>query len=241
MPHPHIHSPTYAPPVLRAPSPASSLGTSYAPDATSLSDSEAVLSHAAFEKKWEDRLRLGREFAREWNGDDADDDSDEGETMEWEAGRAQRDREKEGWGRDPLFPRVDGGGRTPAEDKFIHEQILRSLRYQIHQLQQNELFEGTLLTRGRGDPSQSTALSLEHQPTSNDIDTLMRGMMALGPGGGKGGHHRKGSVGSGDVTAGNTTAGTITSGPWNRGVDRCATPGPGKRSTAKGKGRSRRL
>ena len=54
---PNQHHTEYAPPVLRAPSPASSVGTAYAEDQTSLSDSE--LSQAAFEKKWEERLELG--------------------------------------------------------------------------------------------------------------------------------------------------------------------------------------
>jgi hypothetical protein len=114
MPHPHVHSPTYAPPVLRAPSPASSLGTTYAPDATSFSDSETELFQAAFEKKWEDKLRLGREFAREWNGDLGE----EGEGDEdWNGMRAVRDREREGWGREPLLFNNGESQRTPAEDK----------------------------------------------------------------------------------------------------------------------------
>jgi len=146
------------------------------------------------------------------------------------------DREREGWGRDPLLANVEGG-RTAAEDKHIHEQILRSLRYQIHQLEENEIFEQTLLTRGG--PSQA-ALSLEHQPTSNDIDTLMRSMMSLEPPG----TSNMGNGNIGNVTASTATAETITNGPWNRGVgtaDVSATPGPGRRSTAKGKGRSHRL
>jgi hypothetical protein len=118
MPHPHVHSPTYAPPVLRAPSPASSLGTTYAPDATSFSDTEAELSQAAFEKKWEDKLRLGREFAREWNGDlgEGEDEGDEDGYEGWNGMRAVRDREREGWGREPLL-NIGEIQRTSAEDK----------------------------------------------------------------------------------------------------------------------------
>ena len=53
--HPHGHT-EYAPPVLRASSPASSVGTSYGQDQTDLSDTE--LSQAEFEAKWEERLQL---------------------------------------------------------------------------------------------------------------------------------------------------------------------------------------
>lgn len=127
MPHPHIHSPSYAAPVLRAPSPASSLGTSYARDATSFSDTEAELSQAAFQRKWEDKLRLGREFAREWNGEDEDDDDNDDEDGDgrWEGGRAVRDREREGWGVDPLFSAVEGG-RTIAEENCTSSSKLNS-------------------------------------------------------------------------------------------------------------------
>lgn len=59
MPPNQHHHPEYAPPVLRAPSPASSVGTSYGADQTSFSDSEHQLSQVAFERKWEDRIGLG--------------------------------------------------------------------------------------------------------------------------------------------------------------------------------------
>jgi len=55
--HPTRHHTEYAPPVLRAPSPASSIGTTYGEDQTSFSDSE--LSQGSFEKKWEELLWLG--------------------------------------------------------------------------------------------------------------------------------------------------------------------------------------
>lgn len=59
MPHPPQHMTDYASPVLRAASPASSIGTSYSPDQTSPSDTEEELSQRAFEQKWQDRLGLG--------------------------------------------------------------------------------------------------------------------------------------------------------------------------------------
>lgn len=56
---PNQHHTEYAPPVLRAPSPASSIGTTYGQDQTELSDSEEQLSHIDFEKKVQERLQLG--------------------------------------------------------------------------------------------------------------------------------------------------------------------------------------
>ena len=55
----------YAPPVLRPASPASSVGTVYPDDATSLSDNEQCLSQAAFERKWEEKLGLTGEKRKE--------------------------------------------------------------------------------------------------------------------------------------------------------------------------------
>ncbi|KIJ64416.1 hypothetical protein HYDPIDRAFT_132255 [Hydnomerulius pinastri MD-312] len=59
MPNPqmiHTGDPAYASPVIRAPSPASSVGTAYGPDETAQSDSE--LSQEAFEQKWSAKLKL---------------------------------------------------------------------------------------------------------------------------------------------------------------------------------------
>jgi len=60
MPSTQQHHPNleYAPPVIRAPSPASTIGTVYGEDQTSFSDSEGVLIQHAFEAKWLDRLGL---------------------------------------------------------------------------------------------------------------------------------------------------------------------------------------
>ncbi|KIO06139.1 hypothetical protein M404DRAFT_74033, partial [Pisolithus tinctorius Marx 270] len=53
----HASDPAYAPPVIRPPSPASSVGTVYEPDQTSQSDVE--LSKEEFEQKWLAKLHLG--------------------------------------------------------------------------------------------------------------------------------------------------------------------------------------
>lgn len=52
------HHTEYAPPVLRAPSPASSIGIVYGEDRTSYSDCEEQISQSSFESKWEERLAL---------------------------------------------------------------------------------------------------------------------------------------------------------------------------------------
>lgn len=59
MPHTqqiHAGDPAYASPVIRPPSPTSSVGTAYGPDDTSLSDSG--LSQDVFEQKWIANLKL---------------------------------------------------------------------------------------------------------------------------------------------------------------------------------------
>lgn len=55
---PYIHSgdPAYAPPLLRAPSPSSSIGTDYGPDETT--PEEKQKSQSEFVKAIQDRLRL---------------------------------------------------------------------------------------------------------------------------------------------------------------------------------------
>lgn len=52
----HPGDPAYAPPLIRPPSPASSIGTVYGQDETTLSDTE--LDETAFARKTADRLRL---------------------------------------------------------------------------------------------------------------------------------------------------------------------------------------
>lgn len=55
----HPHSTQYASPIIREPSPASTVGSAHAEhreDLTSFSDSEEILSQEDFEKKWIDRI-----------------------------------------------------------------------------------------------------------------------------------------------------------------------------------------
>lgn len=59
----HISDLQYAPPVIRAPSPSSSIGSDSGQDQTSMSDRE--LSPDSFEKKCERRLRLNMPLSEE--------------------------------------------------------------------------------------------------------------------------------------------------------------------------------
>ena len=67
LPHPY-QNPEYAPPVLRVPSPTSSVGTTYGPDQTSFSDTE--LSQPAFENKWLAKLNLNKPRKEEEEADE---------------------------------------------------------------------------------------------------------------------------------------------------------------------------
>lgn len=64
----------------------------------------------------------------------------------------------------------------------LFEGIMTSLRAEVAQLQENELFEQILL--------RGSKAALETQPSTNDIDVLMRSMMgpAMNLGFGTGGH-----------------------------------------------------
>ncbi|GLB38632.1 hypothetical protein LshimejAT787_0504970 [Lyophyllum shimeji] len=131
------HHTEYAPPVLRAPSPASSIGTTYGEDQTSFSDSEEQLSQSAFEKKWEERIGLGMSREEEIQAN-----------------------------REPLLPRPPPGS---AEEYQLYMQVMVNLHGVVQNLEENELFEQTLL--------RGSQAALEPQPSTTDIDALMRSMM----------------------------------------------------------------
>ncbi|KDR83102.1 hypothetical protein GALMADRAFT_221072 [Galerina marginata CBS 339.88] len=153
----HTHHTEYADPVLRLPSPASSVGTAYGADQTSFSDSEAQLSQAAFERKIEDRMELNAPRDEELRAD-----------------------------REPLLMVPAVPGQVPGapnvklvrvterkleqvEEKVLFDRIMTSLRAEVAQLQENELFEQIIL--------RGSKAALETQPSTNDIDALMRSMM----------------------------------------------------------------
>ncbi|KAJ6611429.1 hypothetical protein B0H10DRAFT_2437517 [Mycena sp. CBHHK59/15] len=153
--------PEYASPVIREPSPASSVGSVYGPDQTASSDSESQLGQAAFERKWEDRLDLRRAT-----------------------------REEELADADPLFARPT----TAAEERLLSERIMRNLRALVEEVEENELFEQTML--------RGSQAGLEEQIIPKDIDTILLSMMGSTPAA---------------AATGNTT---VTNGPWNQSVYR---------------------
>lgn len=65
----HTHHSEYADPVMRVPSPASSVGTSYGADQTSYSDSEFQLSKEAFARKCNERIGLHLPRKEEFQAD----------------------------------------------------------------------------------------------------------------------------------------------------------------------------
>ncbi|KAG6844037.1 hypothetical protein H0H87_010361 [Tephrocybe sp. NHM501043] len=184
------HHTEYAPPVLRAPSPASSIGTVYGEDQTSFSDCEEHITQPAFEKKWEERLALNVPRPEELLAD-----------------------------QEPLLPRHPIGS---PEELQLFQQVLTNLHEMVHNLEDNELFERTLL--------RGSQAALEPLPSTNDIDSLMRSMMVISPPSGNATHEV-------NLTRGrsNSRAADITHGPWvanghESGGDHNGSMLPGKRS-----------
>jgi len=136
MPGPHIHTvdPQYAEPLLRAPSPSSSIGTDYGEDETSITD--AQMSPEEFDALCQERLMLSMPR--------------EGET------RANIS---------PLLPKP----KTPQEERVLHMKVMHSLRAQVARLQEDEMFERTML--------RGTMITEQQLPSSNDIDSIMQSMM----------------------------------------------------------------
>ncbi|KAJ7022725.1 hypothetical protein C8F04DRAFT_1137137 [Mycena alexandri] len=176
-------NPEYADPVIREPSPASSVGSVYGPDQTASSDSESQIDQPAFERKWEDRLDLRRAT-----------------------------REEELADADPLFPRPS----TAMEERVLSERIVRNLRMKVEELEENELFERTML--------RGSQAGLEEQTIPKDVDALIFGMM--------------GSPASRGPSAANADA-TIAEGPWNQTGNRYEG-GAASQKRTKGKGKSRK-
>lgn len=154
-PNQHNH-PEYAQPVLRGASPASSVGTSYGLDQTSFSDCEDQLSQVAFERKCEEEIGLGFPSFEEVTANMTP-------FLERPAPGSHEER-----GKHVLCPDSNLSVLTfHAIVRF--NEALAFLRREVQELEDNELFEQTLL---RG--SQAT---LEQQPGTSDIDALMRSMM----------------------------------------------------------------
>ncbi|KAJ7256783.1 hypothetical protein B0H12DRAFT_1183024 [Mycena haematopus] len=170
-------NPEYADPVIREPSPASSVGTVYGPDQTSSSDDE--LDQWAFERKWVDKLFL-RKITKE----------------------------EEIAERDPLLPRPS----TATDERAQFDQTLKHLRMKVEELEENELYEQTML--------RGSQAALEEVTIPKDIDSIMLSMM-----------------GGGSSRAADSSANaTITDGPWNQSRNRYEG-GTTQKRTKKGKSR----
>lgn len=170
-------TPAYGPPhLLRASSPATSAGSSHAEGDDPGSDEEG--DDATFAAKCSARLQLGEKGAPEILAD-----------------------------RDPLLNFPDTmteielkGTRTAIRiilKRFLtllvaaSERILTAMRYRVHLLEENEMFEQTLL--------RGSKVGQDAQPSSADIDVLMRGLMAT----------------AGPSTSQSSTRQPVSDGPWN--------------------------
>jgi len=136
MPGPNIHitDAQYAEPLLRAPSPSSSIGTDYGPDETSITD--AQMSPEEFDRMCQERLKLSEP-------------------------RDEESRAK----MTPLLPKT----KTPQEERVLHIKVMHNLRDQVAKLQDDELFERSML--------KGTVITDQQLPSSNDIDAIMRSIM----------------------------------------------------------------
>ncbi|KAJ7643833.1 hypothetical protein FB45DRAFT_896185 [Roridomyces roridus] len=110
---------------------------------------------------------------------------------------------------DPLLPRPE----TFVEERIVSEKILRNLRNRVAELEENELFEQTML--------RGSQAGLEEYDIPQDIDKLMRGMMGL----------------STLATNANANAAKIADGPWNQPSLGGSAIAPQKRPKGKGKSR----
>jgi len=141
----------YANPIIhRMPSPTSSVGTVYGLDETSLSDTEYKLSDSAFARKCEEQMELHMPRKEETEAD-----------------------------QDPLLTIPQSGGMPvrisereldPVEERLLYDHVMGNLRQAVAQLEENELFEQTL--------RRGSQAALQIQPSTNDIDALMRSMMS---------------------------------------------------------------
>ena len=165
------HTTEYDTPVLRAASPASSVGTVYGPDQTALSDTEEQLPQLAFERKWEERLGLGMPTPEELI-------ASESPLLSLPNGPVEE--------RGKCF--YSGVG-VLMPSSALYDHVMRTLRREVQRLEENEIFEQTLL--------RGSQAGLEPKPSSSDIDVIIQGMM----------DHAKDSLKAGSTD--------ITNGPWN--------------------------
>lgn len=108
---------------------------------------------------------------------------------------------------------------TDPRFSVLSERIVRNLRLRVEELEENELFEQTML--------RGSQAGLEEQTIPMDIDSLMLSMM--------------GSSGAADASAN----ATVINGPWNQSAYEGGTislhpRGFGAQKRSKGKSKSRK-
>ncbi|ETW77568.1 hypothetical protein HETIRDRAFT_242588, partial [Heterobasidion irregulare TC 32-1] len=77
----------------------------------------------------------------------------------------QREHEISAESKSLLLPKP----KSAAEEKLMFEQVMRSLRWHVQQLEENEMIESMLL--------QGSRIALETQPSSDNVDAIMQTMM----------------------------------------------------------------
>ncbi|KAF9013175.1 hypothetical protein BDQ17DRAFT_1404738 [Cyathus striatus] len=129
------HHTEYAPPVIRSPSPTSSIGTSYDEDQTT--QAEMDLTCSEFKLMVQEKLELSKPRREETLAE-----------------------------QDPLIQRPE----TEPDRQALFQKIMQNLRIEIQQLEENDLYEQTLL--------RGSQVALQRQPITTDIDALMKSMMS---------------------------------------------------------------
>jgi len=202
----------YANPIIhRMPSPASSVGTVYGLDETAYSDTEYKLSDCAFARKCEEQIDLHMPRKEEFNAD-----RDPLLTIPQSGGMPVRiserrldDVEEKCACFSPISVSLMGTDFYTLYLTVLYDHVMGNLRQAVAQLDENELFEQTL--------RRGSQAALEIQPSTNDIDTLMRSMMGPSMNITAGRPHMGVSVAS--PLRGRrepTSSGSgITNGPWN--------------------------
>ncbi|KAI0276795.1 hypothetical protein BGY98DRAFT_983824 [Russula aff. rugulosa BPL654] len=138
----------YQAPFTRSTSPNDSLTTAYGADETSLSDAE--LSEDAFSNKVLTGLRI----------------------------HEKREEEERAEARPLIMPRVRRGTTTSVsaqtEEKAMFDQVMRSLRWHIEELEEEDTVESVLQRRIKG--------AVETQPSASEMDLIMESLMELSGG-----------------------------------------------------------
>jgi hypothetical protein len=154
----HPGDPSYAPPLIRPPSPASSIGTVYGPDEDSYSDTE--LTDEAFIRKHDALLRL-----------DEPSDSELRAMRSVLLPKPKTAEEEMSMSTSPIFGLNAEKCLTPIPI-VIHKHVLANLRKEVRRLEEDELFEQMLHRQDRNvipEPQSAAA--------SGDIDAIMQSIM----------------------------------------------------------------